>query len=50
MEFLVKELAGQYRSALLEDVIPFWEQHSIELCPRRFFHLPGAGWKRIRHR
>jgi N-acylglucosamine 2-epimerase len=25
-----KQLASQYKTALLEDVIPFWEQHSID--------------------
>jgi N-acylglucosamine 2-epimerase len=37
MEFHVKDLAGQYRNALLKDVVPFWEQHSIDSTHGGFF-------------
>ena len=37
MELQVKDLIGQYRNALLEDVIPFWEKHSLDTAHGGYF-------------
>jgi N-acylglucosamine 2-epimerase len=37
MDLSMKELAGQYRSALLGDVIPFWEKHSLDTAHGGYF-------------
>jgi N-acylglucosamine 2-epimerase len=37
MALQVKELIGGYRSALLDDVIPFWEKHSLDTARGGFF-------------
>ena len=37
MAFNMKELAVQYRDALLEDVIPFWEKHSMDTVHGGYF-------------
>jgi N-acylglucosamine 2-epimerase len=37
MPLQVKELVVQYKNALLEDVIPFWEKHSIDTAHGGFY-------------
>lgn len=37
MQLQAKELMTQYRSALLEDVIPFWEKHSLDTIHGGYF-------------
>ena len=37
MDLQAKELAGQYQNALLYDVIPFWEQHSLDTTHGGYF-------------
>jgi N-acylglucosamine 2-epimerase len=37
MKLRARELFGQYQNALLDDVIPFWEEHSLDTIHGGFF-------------
>ena len=42
-----KKLAQQYKSELLDRVMPFWMEHSIDKEMGGLLHLSGTGWRGV---